>query len=170
MLSGVKAAVSRAVRPSVDQEGDRLPGLAVGRVDHQAVPSCRLELPYSPAFVVVIEPYAVSPIMAVITVPAGAGEPSIVTSPQNAWGSVGGAEMRSSARVEKALVNAVVESYLQGISTRRIQEIVSHLGIDQLSPASVSRMARGLDDPVQAFLLRPIEQAIPYLFVDACSA
>ncbi|MDI3507435.1 MAG: hypothetical protein PWQ69_1415, partial [Methanomicrobiaceae archaeon] len=68
------------------------------------------------------------------------------------------------ARVEKALVNAIVESYLQGVSTRKIQEIVSHLGIDQLSPASVSRMARDLDDQVQAFLLRPIEQAIPYLF------
>ena len=60
-----------------------------------------------------------------------------------------------------------VESYLQGVSTRKIREIVSHLGIDQLSPASVSRMARDLDDQVQAFLLRPIEQAIPYLFVDA---
>ena len=38
-------------------------------------------------------------------------------------------------RVEKALVNAVVESYLQGVSTRRIQEIVAHFGIEQLSPA-----------------------------------
>jgi putative transposase len=71
------------------------------------------------------------------------------------------------ARVEKALVNAIVESYLQGVSTRRIQEIVAHLGIDQLSPASVSRMAKDLDNQVQAFLLRPIEQTIPYLFVDA---
>ena len=71
------------------------------------------------------------------------------------------------ARVEKALVNAIVETYLQSVSTRRIQEIVAHLCIDQLSPASVSRMARELDDQVQAFLLRPIEQAIPYLFVDA---
>src|SRR5690606_22163762 len=40
------------------------------------------------------------------------------------------------ARVEKALVNAVVESYLQGVSTRKIQEIVSHLGIDPLSHTS----------------------------------
>lgn len=71
------------------------------------------------------------------------------------------------ARAEKAIVNAVVESYLQGVSTRRVQEIVAHLGIEQLSPASVSRMAKDLDEQVQAFLLRPIEQAIPYLFVDA---
>jgi len=69
--------------------------------------------------------------------------------------------------LEKALVNAIVESYLQGVPTRRVQEIVSHLGIDQLSPASVSRMAKDLDDQVQAFLLRPIEPVIPYLFVDA---
>jgi len=67
------------------------------------------------------------------------------------------------ARVEKALVNAVVESYLQGVSTRRVQGIVQHLGIEQLSPASVSRMAKDLDDTVREFLQRPIGQAIPYL-------
>ncbi|MCC7564889.1 MAG: IS256 family transposase [Methanomicrobiaceae archaeon] len=71
------------------------------------------------------------------------------------------------ARVEKALVNAIVESYLQGVSTRNVQEIIAHLGIEQLSPASVSRIARDLDEQVQAFLQRPIEQEIPYLFVDA---
>ncbi len=67
-------------------------------------------------------------------------------------------------------MNAVVESYLQGVSTRRVQGIaqhLEHLGIDQLSPASVSRVAKDLDDTVREFLQRPIEQAIPYLFVDA---
>jgi len=39
------------------------------------------------------------------------------------------------SRVEKALENAIFESYLQGVSTRRIQEIVAHFGIEQLSPA-----------------------------------
>ena len=71
------------------------------------------------------------------------------------------------ARVKKALVSTIVGCYLQGVSTRKIQEIVSHLGIELLSPASVSRMAKGLDDQVQAFLPRPIEQILPYLFVDA---
>ncbi len=71
------------------------------------------------------------------------------------------------SRVEKAFMNAVAESYLQGVSTRRVQEIVAHLSVEQLSPASVSRMARELDDQVQEFLMRPIEQPIPYLFVDA---
>lgn len=71
------------------------------------------------------------------------------------------------SRVEKALLNAVAESYLQGVSTRRIQEIVAHLGVEQLSSASVSRMAKDLDEQVQAFFTRPIEEPIPYLFVDA---
>ena len=64
-------------------------------------------------------------------------------------------------------MNAIVESYLQGVSTRRVQEIVARLSINQLSPASVSQMVKDLDDQVQAFLVRQIEQAIPYFFVDA---
>ena len=46
------------------------------------------------------------------------------------------------SRVEKALINAIVESYLQGVSTRRIQDIVSRLGIEEVSASSVSRIAR----------------------------
>ena len=53
------------------------------------------------------------------------------------------------------------------VSTRKVQEIVAHLGMDQLSPSSVSRIAHDLDDQVKAFLNRPIEQPIPYLYVDA---
>lgn len=71
------------------------------------------------------------------------------------------------SRVEKALVNAIAESYLQGVSTRRIRDIVSHLGLDQLSPSSVSRISRDLDEKVDEFLKRPIEYRIPYLYVDA---
>ena len=71
------------------------------------------------------------------------------------------------SRTEKALLNAVVESYLQGVSTRRIQEVVSHLGVDQLSASCVSRMAQELDEAVKEFLSKPIECEIPYLFVDA---
>jgi transposase-like protein len=48
--------------------------------------------------------------------------------------------------VEKALINAIVESYLQGVSTRRIQDIVSRLGIEELSASSVSRIAKELDE------------------------
>ena len=71
------------------------------------------------------------------------------------------------SRVEKALINAVLESYLQGVSTRRIQDIVSRLGIESLSASSVSRISKELDEKVEEFLKRPIEHPIPYLFVDA---
>lgn len=71
------------------------------------------------------------------------------------------------SRVEKALVNAVIESYLQGVSTRRIQDIVSRLGIEDLSASTVSRIAKELDEKVEEFLKRPIEHPIKYLFVDA---
>jgi transposase-like protein len=71
------------------------------------------------------------------------------------------------SRVEKALINAVIESYLQGVSTRRVQDIVSRLGVEDLSASSVSRISRELDGRVDEFLKRPIEHSIPYLFVDA---
>jgi transposase-like protein len=71
------------------------------------------------------------------------------------------------SRVEKALINAVLESYLQGVSTRRIQDIVSRLGIESLSASSVSRISKELDEKVEEFLKRPIEHPIPYIYVDA---
>jgi putative transposase len=71
------------------------------------------------------------------------------------------------SRVEKALINAIAESYLQGVSTRRVQDIVSRLGIENFSASSVSRIARELDEKVEEFLKRPIEHPIKYLFVDA---
>jgi putative transposase len=71
------------------------------------------------------------------------------------------------SRVEKALINAVIESYLQGVSTRRVQDIVSRLGVEDLSASCVSRISRELDGRVEEFLKRPIEHLIPYLFVDA---
>jgi transposase-like protein len=71
------------------------------------------------------------------------------------------------SRVEKALINAVIESYLQGVSTRRVRDIVSRLGVEDLSASSVSRISRDLDGRVEEFLKRTIEHPIPYLFVDA---
>jgi transposase-like protein len=71
------------------------------------------------------------------------------------------------SRVEKATRNAIVESYIQGVSTRRIKEIVSNLGIEELSATSVSNIAKELDKDVEMFLKRPIEEEIRYLFIDA---
>ena len=69
------------------------------------------------------------------------------------------------SRIEKALENAILESYLQGVSTRKIQEIVAHLGIEKISASYVSKIAAELDQNVHLFLSRPIDTYIPYLFV-----
>jgi transposase-like protein len=71
------------------------------------------------------------------------------------------------SRTEKALVNAIIESYLQGVSTRKVETVVSCLGVDQVSASYVSKVARELDEKVKPFLEKPIESHIPYLFVDA---
>jgi len=71
------------------------------------------------------------------------------------------------SRVEIALTNAIAESYLQGVSTRRIQEVISHLGVERLSASTVSRIAKELDEKVEEFLKRLIERLMPYIFVDA---
>jgi putative transposase len=71
------------------------------------------------------------------------------------------------SRTEKALLNVIVESYLQGVSTRKIKEIISHLGVDQISAMTVSRIAQELDEQVEQFLKRPLDREFPYIFVDA---
>jgi transposase-like protein len=71
------------------------------------------------------------------------------------------------SRVELALTNAIAESYLQGVSTRRIREVVAHLGVERLSASTVSRIAKELDEKVAEFLKRPIERPVPYIYVDA---
>ena len=71
------------------------------------------------------------------------------------------------SRVEVALTNAIAESYIQGVSTRRIRDVISHLGVERLSASTVSRISKELDEKVDEFLKRPIERPIPYLFVDA---
>jgi putative transposase len=71
------------------------------------------------------------------------------------------------ARVEQAVLNMVLESYLQGVSTRRIQEVVKHLGVEDLSRSTVSRIASELDLKVGEFLNRSLESPIHIMYVDA---
>lgn len=74
------------------------------------------------------------------------------------------------SRVDQSLKNVILESYLQGVSTRKIEAVVKTLGVDELSASSVSRISKELDEKVNEFLKRPIEQEIRYLFVDATYA
>jgi transposase-like protein len=69
-------------------------------------------------------------------------------------------------RAEAALVTVVATSYLLGVSTRRMEKLVSTLGIDRLSKSQVSEMAKDLDGQIPAFRPRPLD-AGPYTFVAA---
>ncbi len=69
-------------------------------------------------------------------------------------------------RAEAALTTVVATSYLLGVSTRRMDDLVKTLGITGLSKSQVSEMARDLDEQVAAFRTRPLD-AGPYTFVAA---
>jgi transposase-like protein len=71
------------------------------------------------------------------------------------------------SRTERALVNAIIESYLQGVSTRNVETVVSHLGVHQLSASYVSKVGRELDTKVKEFMEKSLDSYYPYLFVDA---
>ena len=71
------------------------------------------------------------------------------------------------SRAEKALVNAIIESYLQGVSTRNVEKVISHLGVTQISASYVSKVAQELDVKITEFMERTIDSHFPYLFVDA---
>jgi transposase-like protein len=67
-------------------------------------------------------------------------------------------------RAERAFVQVVCESYVRGVSTRRIEGLVRTLGIERISKSRVSEMAKELDAVVEAFRSRPLDGA-PYTYV-----
>jgi putative transposase len=68
---------------------------------------------------------------------------------------------------EKALVAVIQEAYIQGISTRSVDELVKAMGMTGISKSQVSRLCADIDERVNAFLNRPIEGDWPYLWIDA---
>ena len=68
---------------------------------------------------------------------------------------------------ERALTAVIQEAYVQGISTRSVDDLVKALGMDGISKSQVSRLCEELDEKVNAFLERPIEGDWPYLWIDA---
>ena len=71
-------------------------------------------------------------------------------------------------RAERAFVQVVCESYVRGVSTRRIEGLVRHLGIERISRSRVSEMAKELDHQVEAFRSRPLDGGpYTYLWLDA---
>jgi len=68
---------------------------------------------------------------------------------------------------EKALAAVVQEAYVQGISTRSVDDLVQAMGMSGISKSQVSRLCAEIDERVQTFLNRPIEGDWPYLWIDA---
>ena len=70
-------------------------------------------------------------------------------------------------RAEKALHAVIVEAYVKGVSTRKVDDLVRALGIDGISKSEVSRICKSLDQDVKAFLTRPIDGEHRYVWLDA---
>ncbi|MBV9173996.1 MAG: IS256 family transposase [Chloroflexi bacterium] len=69
-------------------------------------------------------------------------------------------------RAERALVAVVQEAYLQGVSTRRVDDLVQALGMQGISKSQVSRMCAELDKEVERFRTRKLEGPYPYVWLD----
>ncbi len=70
-------------------------------------------------------------------------------------------------RAERALVAVVQEAYVQGVSTRRVDDLVKSLGMTGISKSQVSRICAELDEEVERFRSRPLEGKYPYVWLDA---
>lgn len=69
--------------------------------------------------------------------------------------------------VEKALVATIQAAYVEGVSTRRVDELVQALGLNGIDKSEVSRLCKELDEAVRPFRERRLEHACPYMFLDA---
>ena len=70
-------------------------------------------------------------------------------------------------RAERALVAVVQEAYVQGVSTRRVDDLVQALGMNGISKSQVSRLCQELDGEVERFRTRRLDGAYPYVWLDA---
>ena len=68
---------------------------------------------------------------------------------------------------EKALTAVIQEAYVQGVSTRSVDDLVQAMGMSGISKSQVSRLIGEIDEKVKAFLSRPIEGDWPYVWLDA---
>ena len=70
-------------------------------------------------------------------------------------------------RAEQAIVAVVLEAYVNGVSTRKVDRLVEQLGIQGMTKDRVSALCRGLDEQVEVFRSRPLEGCYPCLWLDA---
>ena len=68
---------------------------------------------------------------------------------------------------ERAMTAVIQEAYIQGVSTRSVDDLVKAMGMTGVSKSQVSRLCAEIDERVNAFLERPLEGEWPYLWLDA---
>jgi len=68
---------------------------------------------------------------------------------------------------EKALTAVIQEAYIQGVSTRSVDDLVQAMGMSGISKSQVSRLCGEIDEKVRTFLTRPLEGDWPYVWLDA---
>lgn len=70
-------------------------------------------------------------------------------------------------RSEKALVDAMIQMYISGVSTRKVKAVTEELCGQEFSASTVSRLTAKLDEELQRFAARKLEEPYPYLILDA---
>ena len=70
-------------------------------------------------------------------------------------------------RSEEALINIIQEAYINGVSTRKIERLAKEMGIEGISASQVSQINKGLDEQVESFRNRPLQEEYPFIYVDA---
>jgi len=68
--------------------------------------------------------------------------------------------------VDKALVNVIQEAYINGVSTRKVDNLVEAMGL-KIDKSAVSRLCKELDESVESFRNRELTQKYPYIWLDA---
>jgi len=70
-------------------------------------------------------------------------------------------------RSEEALISIIQEAYINGVSTRKIERVAKEMGIEGISASQVSSINKGLDEQVEAFRNRSLQEEYPFIYVDA---
>jgi putative transposase len=71
-------------------------------------------------------------------------------------------------RAEKALASVVMQAYVEGVSTRRVDDLARAMGVEGISSSQVSRICKDLDETVEAWRTRPLDAGpYPFVWIDA---
>jgi transposase-like protein len=70
-------------------------------------------------------------------------------------------------RAEKALLSVIQQAYIEGVSTRKVDDLLQSLGVASTDKSLVSRACKELDELIEEFRNRPLDSSYPYVWFDA---